>query len=160
MRSSAIALVLLEVFSAVIGLPINGLSHRANAGPRSIAATLDDVAALEAAPLEVRALSDSTQNDLTNGSPCKAITVIFARGTGEVGNVGTLAGPPFFQALANAVGGASKVAVQGVNYAADVNGFNAGGDPAGSALMAQLAAQAQTQCPSTKLVLSGYRWVV
>jgi cutinase len=56
-----------------------------------------------------------TENDLTNKSACKAMTVIFARGTTESGNVGTLSGPPFFGALAQQVG-ASNVAVQGVEY--------------------------------------------
>jgi hypothetical protein len=43
------------------------------------------------------------------------MTVIFSRGT--TGNVGTLAGPPFFQAL-DAAAGASNVAVQSVDYPA------------------------------------------
>ncbi|OCK80869.1 carbohydrate esterase family 5 protein [Lepidopterella palustris CBS 459.81] len=119
--------------------PINGLSLRAFATTH----------------LASRALSDSTQNDLTNGSPCKPVTIIFARGTTETGNVGTLAGPPFFQALGTQIG-ANNVAVQGVDYPADIPGFLAGGDAAGSQLMAQLVGQAQTQCPSTKLVMSGY----
>lgn len=41
------------------------------------------------------------------------VAILFARGTTEQGNVGTLAGPPFFQAVASRIG-ASKVAVQGV----------------------------------------------
>lgn len=55
----------------------------------------------------------TTENQLIDGTPCRAITILFARGTTELGNVGSLAGPPFFQAVANAVG-ASNVAVQGV----------------------------------------------
>ncbi|KAK6438421.1 hypothetical protein LTR95_005374 [Oleoguttula sp. CCFEE 5521] len=100
-------------------------------------------------------IASNTQNQLNDGTPCRAITVIFARGTFESGNVGTIVGPPFFQALANSVG-ASNVAVQGVSYAADVDGFNMGGDAVGSRNMANLAAQAQKQCPKTKLNLSGY----
>ena len=61
--------------------------------------------------IEARQTGD-TQNDIINGSPCKALTVIFARGTTETGNVGTLAGPPFFQALYKNIG-SSKVALQG-----------------------------------------------
>lgn len=70
--------------------------------------------------------------------------------------------------------GASNLAVQGVTYAADIFGFLAGGDAAGSQLMANLTTrvsptcepgengianhggQASTQCPNTKIVLSGY----
>nr|OQO27688.1 hypothetical protein B0A51_04454 [Rachicladosporium sp. CCFEE 5018] len=100
-------------------------------------------------------IASNTQNQLTDGTPCRAITVIFARGTFESGNVGTIVGPPFFQALANSTG-AGKIAVQGVAYPADVAGFNMGGDAGGSRNMANLAAQAQSQCPKTKLVLSGY----
>lgn len=55
-----------------------------------------------------------TENQLTDGTPCRELTIIFARGTTEPGNVGTLAGPPFFQAVANMIG-ASNVAVQGVS---------------------------------------------
>lgn len=43
-----------------------------------------------------------------------------------------------------------------VAYPADVAGFEAGGDATGSQLMANLTARAQSQCPHTKLVLSGY----
>ncbi|KAK4963525.1 hypothetical protein LTR10_001154 [Elasticomyces elasticus] len=109
-----------------------------------------------ASPIEKRQyLGKTTENQLVDGTSCRAITILFARGTTEQGNVGTLVGPPFFQAVANKVG-ASKVAVQGVNYAADVAGFEVGGDPTGSALLASLVGQAQSRCPNTKLVLSGY----
>ena len=53
-------------------------------------------------------------NDL-NGA-CKAVTVIFARGTLEWGNIGLLAGPPFFDALGVEIG-FDNMAVQGVPYA-------------------------------------------
>jgi len=109
-----------------------------------------------ASPLAVRQLGTSnTENMLTDGTPCRAVTLIFARGTTETGNVGTFAGPPFFQALANDIG-ASNLAVQGVDYPADIPGFLEGGDPGGSATMASLVSQAASQCPSTKIVMSGY----
>jgi hypothetical protein len=112
---------------------------------------------IAASPIESRQLATAdTENDLTNGSPCKAMTVIFARGTTETGNVGTLTGPPFFNAMSQAVG-ASNLAVQGVEYPADIPGFLAGGDANGSKKMAQLVSQAMTQCPDTKVVMSGYR---
>jgi hypothetical protein len=59
------------------------------------------------------------------------MTVIFARGTTEPGNVGLLAGPPFFDALSTMVG-EGQVAVQGVDYPASIEGFLEGGDKAGS----------------------------
>ena len=82
----------------------------------------------------------STENDVTNDAPCKALTVIFARGTSEPGNVGTVAGPPFFEALQSAVG-ANMVALQGVNYSASWDGAFEGGDPTGSSTMASLVGQ-------------------
>lgn len=73
-----------------------------------------------------------TQDGLSQ--ECKPVTIIFARGTTESGNVGTLVGPPFFKAVAEKVG-ADNLAVQGVDYPADVDGFVAGGDAGGSELM-------------------------
>lgn len=107
--------------------------------------------------LNIRQSSD-TRNDLTDGSVCKAVTVIFARGTTESGNVGAFTGPPFFSALATAIG-TDNLAVQGVDYPADIAGFLAGGDAAGSKKMAELVSQAITQCPDTKVVMSGYSYV-
>jgi cutinase len=75
----------------------------------------------------------TTYNEL--GNTCKPYTVIFARGTTEPGNVGILVGPPFLKAL-DIAAGAANVVVQGVNnYAADVQGYLAGGDVKGSADM-------------------------
>lgn len=59
----------------------------------------------------------STENGVTDGGACTPLTVIFARGTGEAGNVGSVAGPPMFTALRQALG-QDKVTVQGVNYPA------------------------------------------
>lgn len=100
--------------------------------------------------------TSTTQNGLTDGTGCKAMTVIFARGTTEQGNVGSLSGPPFFASLAASVG-MENLAVQGVEYPADIPGFLAGGDANGSSTMAQLVTQAMTKCPDTKVVMSGYR---
>lgn len=97
-----------------------------------------------------------TRNDLVNGG-CSPVTIIFARGTLELGNVGSLAGPPFFNALADMIG-ASNVAAQGVNYGASIIGYLEGGDPAGASTMASLINQAVSQCPSTQIVISGYRY--
>lgn len=97
----------------------------------------------------------TTDNDLINGV-CKNLTLIFARGTTESGNIGGLVGPPFVDALVSMLGEA-QVAVQGVNnYPADIQGFLAGGSATGSQDMAALIAQAMTQCPMTKLCVSGY----
>ncbi|KAG8156444.1 hypothetical protein KVR01_013678 [Diaporthe batatas] len=95
-----------------------------------------------------------TQNGLLAGA-CKPLTIIFARGSGETGNVGTATGPPFFRAVAERVG-AANMAVQGVEYGAAFLSVLGGGDAPGSAKMAELAQQALSRCPTTKVVLSGY----
>ncbi|KAI8936092.1 hypothetical protein NX059_007591 [Plenodomus lindquistii] len=107
-------------------------------------------------PLASAALSSTTQNDITDGGACKAMTILFARGTTEAGNMGTIAGPPFVSAVGDLMGGAANVAVQGIEYPADVAGFLAGGDAQGSALMAQMVGQVRAQCPDTALVMAGY----
>jgi cutinase len=125
--------------------------------------------------LEERAVT--TEDGLTTDA-CKALILIFARGTNEEGNVGEIAGPPWFTALRASLG-TEKVTVQGVAYAANVAGsvvpfvvfrlkwlmltnlrrYLIGGDPAGSKTMATLINQASTKCPSAKIVLGGYRYV-
>lgn len=96
--------------------------------------------------------SGNQQDGLAAG--CQSMIVIFARGTTEGGNVGTIAGPPFFQSLATQVGG--NLAVQGVEYPADIPGFLAGGDANGSQMMATLTEQAITNCPNSAVIMSGY----
>ncbi|KAF1924392.1 carbohydrate esterase family 5 protein [Didymella exigua CBS 183.55] len=108
------------------------------------------------APIASAALTSSTQSDVTNGSGCKAMTVLFARGTTEIGNMGTVAGPPFVSAIGKMMGGAQNLAVQGIQYPADVPGFLAGGDARGSMLMAKMVGQVMTACPNTALVMAGY----
>ena len=101
--------------------------------------------------------NDVQRNELTNvaGVGCKPITVIFARGTFELGNVGAAVGPPFFNHLDDLIG-ADNIAVQGVDYPADVAGYLAGGDPGGAQTTAALLNQAASNCPDTQIVLSGY----
>ena len=96
----------------------------------------------------------TTRNEL---GLCRPVTVIFARGTIELGNVGNLAGPPFFNALDLALG-AENVGVQGVPYPASIIGYLEGGDKGGAAKLAALAEEAASTCPDTQIVLSGYRF--
>lgn len=79
-------------------------------------------------------------DQLVDGTACRDVTVIFARGTGQEGNIGesTDVGPLFLNDLAALVG-SGNLAAQGVNYTADVTGFLEGGDATGSASMAELA---------------------
>ena len=96
----------------------------------------------------------STRNDLSGG--CKPVSIIFARGTAEPGNVGLLAGPPFFNSL-GAIIGFDNIAVQGVDYPADIPGYLVGGSASGSKTLAGLVSTAASQCPSTQIVVGGYR---
>jgi cutinase len=107
--------------------------------------------------LTIAALTSISQNDVTGGGGCKAMTVLFARGTTELGNMGSVAGPPFVSAIGGMMGG--DVAVQGIEYPADVPGFLIGGDKAGSALMAKMVGQVRAKCPDTALVMAGYSYV-
>ncbi|EPS35351.1 hypothetical protein H072_11321 [Dactylellina haptotyla CBS 200.50] len=106
---------------------------------------------LSAAPAVIEARA--TRNDLASGA-CKPYTLIFARGTLEpAGNLGSI-GTPLVEALARVLpGGAGALAVQGVNYDADMQGAIRGGDPAGSRAMAALVNRA---CAKTKIILGGY----
>lgn len=103
------------------------------------------------------ALGQANRNDLegAGANACAQNIVIFARGTTEQGNVGSIAGPPFFDALEQQVG-AENLAVQGVDYPANIPGFLAGGDATGSQAMADLTQQAVTTCPNSKIIISGY----
>jgi cutinase len=64
---------------------------------------------------------DLVENGLST-DPCKALTVVFARGTSEDGNVGKDVGAPLFTAL-RATLGVDQVTAQGVDYAANVLGL-------------------------------------
>lgn len=83
---------------------------------------------------------------------CSAVTLIFARGTTEVGNMGTCVGPELASALRAEI---PSLSVQGVDYPANSAGnteYGASGGP----YMAMLAREARRQCPDTKIVLAGY----
>ncbi|KAF2856453.1 carbohydrate esterase family 5 protein, partial [Plenodomus tracheiphilus IPT5] len=94
------------------------------------------------------------EDGVKNKNCCTDMTVIFARGTGETGNVGTVSGPPMFKAIRASLG-ADRVTVQGVDYPASSAGnVNQGAD--GGKIMAGLVATALSQCPNTKIIVSGY----
>jgi cutinase len=90
--------------------------------------------------LTKRQYGGDTYNQLTDGTACRPVTVIYARGTTQAGNVGEAnsEGPTFFNALSSLLGGTSRLAIQGVTYPANVFGFLAGGDAAGATTMFNL----------------------
>lgn len=77
---------------------------------------------------------DTTYNDLTDGQ-CGDVTLIFARGTDDPGNVGALVGPELYAALQSALGSTSSI-FQGVNdYGATVTEYLEGGSTTGASDM-------------------------
>jgi len=117
------------------------------------------VGAVGALPLQTRNAGSTSYvtdaniaNDVANGV-CAPLTMIFARGTNEAGNVGKDVGPPLFDELIKQYG--KNIALQGVNYSPSWlsnDGLGASGGPA----MAALVNKVKKQCPSTKVVLGGY----
>ncbi|OLN88110.1 putative cutinase 1-like protein 1 [Colletotrichum chlorophyti] len=96
----------------------------------------------------------STAKEFTQGG-CKDVIMLFARGSTEVGNMGTICGPQ----TANGVkDNFQSVAVEGVDYAAGLatNTLPGGADPRGIAEMKRLIAKANTDCPNSMLVVGGY----
>lgn len=93
--------------------------------------------------LSKRQYTGDTYNQLTDGTACRRVTVIYARGTTQEGNVGSpdSEGPTFFNAIASRLGGISQLAIQGVTYPADILGFLAGGDAGGATTMFNLVNQ-------------------
>lgn len=116
-----------------------------------------------------------TRNDLIDGK-CNDVIVIFARGSTEPGNIGITLGPVFFDAIEKVEPG--RIITQGVNdYPASVSSSAsctkdllatlltkskisealAGGSKTGAKYMASMVSLAASQCPESKVVLSGYR---
>ncbi|EOA91235.1 hypothetical protein ACJQWK_03441 [Exserohilum turcicum] len=139
--------------TADISFPITDLADT-DFSPRQYLAKLES----EAHTLSKRQYGGTTYNQLTDGTACRPISVIYARGTNGAGNVGEAGseGPSFFNALASRLGGTGQLAIQGVNYPATVLGFLAGGDANGATTLFNLINTTITRCPSTKIVLSGY----
>jgi len=120
----------------------------------------------------------NTANDVTN-RVCRSTTLLFARGTTESGNIGGVrtachhavelklinalvfqtVGPALGDALKSALG-ASNVAVQGIDYPADLGGLTIGQtNPAsaqGSIDCSNKVAALLSYCPSTRIVITGY----
>jgi len=96
----------------------------------------------------------STANDLTSGE-CKAVTLVFARGTTEPGNMGSVVAGPLVRELKKAI---PSLAVQGVKYAAGVatNMGPGGADAQGVSEANRLLKLAASKCPQTVIIAGGY----
>ncbi|EGY17577.1 cutinase [Verticillium dahliae VdLs.17] len=95
-------------------------------------------------------------NELTLGG-CRDVIFVFARGTSEQGNMGTLVGPPLSGGL-KSIYGDSRVATEGVNYAAipAPNFLPGGTDGPSIAAMSSILLGAAMNCPASKVVVGGY----
>jgi cutinase len=138
---------------------LGGLGGATTSGATGTAATGTTgttAAAFPALPA-LAGTASSVANDVLSGT-CAPVTLIFARGTTEPSNLGTVVGPPLASAMAAAF--PAGVAVQGVDYPADVAGAETGAlQPAqaqGALTMANLTQQALAACPQTQVVLAGY----
>ncbi|OHF04451.1 hypothetical protein CORC01_00303 [Colletotrichum orchidophilum] len=97
----------------------------------------------------------STANEFKTGG-CKDIIFVWARGSTEIGNMGTVVGPPVANDLKAAFPG--KVAVQGVDYGArlDTNFLPGGADLAGINEMKSILSDIASKCPTSIVVTGGY----
>lgn len=104
-----------------------------------LTASSDIIGAAEQA-LAIALGYDTTHNDLVDGQ-CGDVTLIFARGTDDPGNVGALVGPEFYAALQSALGSTSSI-FQGVNnYDATVTEYLEGGSTTGASNMSVFGIQ-------------------
>ncbi|KAJ4405816.1 hypothetical protein N0V82_010246 [Gnomoniopsis sp. IMI 355080] len=98
-----------------------------------------------------------SRHDLVDGS-CGDVMVIFARGTGEPGNIGALVAPQFYDKLVSALDGKS-VSMQGIDssaYPAVVADYFTGGSETGAEAMASFVNQSLISCPDVPIVMSGW----
>jgi cutinase len=114
--------------------------------------TLLTLTSLLSLPLSTLAI---ISNDIVDTNvPCKPLSLIYARGYIEPGNIGVIVGPELSAALRDAVG-YEDVAVQGVEY----NSFMVGIDPEGPGNFIDMVKLAREKCPETVIAISGYRLV-
>ncbi|QDS69670.1 hypothetical protein FKW77_009550 [Venturia effusa] len=106
--------------------------------------------------LAPRQSTGTTANEYTKGG-CKDIIFFFARGSTEVGNMGSTVGPPTANGLKSAFTNAS-VAVEGIDYGALlITNLNPGGaDYPGIQKMKDLLNSAASKCPNSAIVAGGY----
>ncbi|KAK2744596.1 hypothetical protein FQN57_004201 [Myotisia sp. PD_48] len=100
-----------------------------------------------------RAAAGEVENQIENGGPCQPLTFIFARGTSEPGNMGDSVGPAVVRVLRSRLN--NKVSVQGVGYPA-TPASNLSLGAIGGPKLAKLVNKVRSQCPSTKISLSGF----
>jgi cutinase len=111
-----------------------------------------------ASPIVIKRDIGVVANEYVDGG-CRNIIFFYARGTSELGNMGSIAGPPTANGLQAAFGD-DNVAVQGIDYPAliSTNLLPGGADPNGIRRMHDLLIDASSKCPDSILVAGGYRY--
>ncbi|MCJ1474032.1 hypothetical protein MMC13_002690 [Lambiella insularis] len=99
-----------------------------------------------------RELSFEDVQDLERRA-CSPYTLIYARGTDEIGTLGETVGPAL--AIGLEVAAPGKWSIQGVNYQATSAGDDCLGLPGGQIAAQQLESVASS-CPNTKIIMAGY----
>ncbi|KAJ4353113.1 hypothetical protein N0V95_003647 [Ascochyta clinopodiicola] len=113
-----------------------------------------------AGPVEVRQLglggTGSTSKEFSQGG-CKDVLFAWARGSTEIGNMGTVVGPPTSDGLKKEFG-ANAVATEGISYAATIgtNAIPGGTDAASKKLMQDTLNSMAQKCPDSVIVAGGY----
>jgi cutinase len=140
-------------------LSILALTSAALAAPAAIPAPAP-VPAEETTPnpeFVSRQILPTTEEGLRLGLTCGDVVLIFARGSTEVGNMGSIIGPDLARALGRRLG-TRDLTVQGVNYAAllSTNYLPGGTDLISENEMKSMLRLADTKCPNAQIVVSGY----
>lgn len=142
-------------------LSILALASAAIAAPAAVAVpapivTTEDITANP--EFVARQILPTTENGLTRGLTCGDVVLIFARGSTEVGNMGTIIGPGLGRELERRLG-SRDLTIQGVNYDADLapNYLPGGTDLKSENEMKSMLRLAHTKCPNADIVVSGYR---
>ena len=107
-----------------------------------------------------RQVLPTSENGLKSSlSRCGDVVLIFARGSTEVGNMGTIIGPDLRRALERALPRGQSLTTQGVDYAAllSTNYLPGGTDTRSENEMKDMLRLAHTKCPDAQIVVSGYR---
>ncbi|CAA9960113.1 Cutinase [Pyrenophora teres f. maculata] len=98
----------------------------------------------------------SSSSEFSQGG-CRDILFAFARGSTEIGNMGTVVGPPTSEGLKKEFG-ADAVATEGVPYAASVgtNAIPGGTDSRSKQLFQDTLKSMAQKCPDSVIVSAGY----
>ncbi|KAF1925477.1 carbohydrate esterase family 5 protein [Didymella exigua CBS 183.55] len=113
-----------------------------------------------AGPIETRQLgvgeTGTTSKEFSRGG-CRDILFAWARGSTEIGNMGTVVGPPTSDGLKQNFG-ANAVATEGIDYAATIgtNAILGGTDSVSKRSMQDTLNSMAQKCPDSIIVAGGY----